>query len=215
MAERNDRSTGERMPQSNVEDLVRRAQSGSSAAFGELVERFESSLYNFILRRVASPEDAEEVTQDAFLRAWRKLDGYDPRWSFATWLFTIARHLAATRRRVASTKPAIAESSDGTVDDLAAREHTRDDLDRGDERGGAWSIADRVLGVDQRSALWLRYAEDLTVGEIAEVLGRSTVSVRVLLFRARATLARSLASGEREPRTTPTRNGSRLRKVGT
>src|SRR5260221_35626 len=86
-----------------AEDLVRRARTGSSAAFGELVARYESALFNFLLRRTSSAEDAEEIAQDAFVRAWQKIDSYDARWKFSTWLFTLARRLAATRMR--STAP--------------------------------------------------------------------------------------------------------------
>jgi RNA polymerase sigma-70 factor (ECF subfamily) len=226
--DRSARSNAETRTDTNVKDLVRSAQSGSSAAYGELVARFESPLFNFVLRRTASAEDAEEVTQDAFVRAWQKIDGYDPRWSFATWLFTIARHLAATRRRDAASKSGVPTANNGAtdtaIDELPMRDEGRDEsrdgpydeAGRANERGSVWSIADRVLGPDQRSALWLRYAEDLSVGEIATVLGRSSVSVRVLLHRARATLGRALAPDVRGSIAAPSsRSAAELRKVGT
>jgi RNA polymerase sigma-70 factor (ECF subfamily) len=197
---------------SNVEDLVRRAQTGSSAAFGELVARYESPLFNFLLRRMASAEDAEEIAQDAFVRAWQKLDTYDPRWSFSTWLFTLARRLAATRTR--STRPS--PKGHDALDGLSVHADPGRALTETEERANLWSIADRVLESDQRSALWLRYAEDLSVAEIAEVLGRSSVSVRVLLFRARGKLAQFLAPSPLEPRpATPLSERTQLRKVGT
>jgi RNA polymerase sigma-70 factor (ECF subfamily) len=197
---------------SNVEDLVRRAQTGSSAAFGELVARFESSLFNFLLRRTASAEDAEEIAQDAFVRAWQRIDAYDARWSFATWLFTLARRLAATRRR--STRPAA--KGHEALDEVPVHADPGHDLTRTEERESLWSLADRVLDGDQRSALWLRYAEDLSVAEIAEVLGRSSVSVRVLLFRARERLASRLAPDTGSTRASSSPAGAaHLRKVGT
>ena len=61
-----------------------------------------------------------------------------------------------------------------------------------EERSRVWELAERVLTEDQRSALWLRYAEDLSVQEIAEVLGRRATTVRVLMFRARQKLAEHL-----------------------
>ncbi len=171
-----------------VEDLVRRARAGSSAAFGELVDRFESPLFNFLLRRAASAEDAEELAQDTFVRAWKRLDRYDARWSFATWLYALARRLSATRSR---SRPLAIEGGDALGEVLVQADPGRD-LARTEERASLWSIADRVLEDDPRSALWLRYAEDLTIGEIAKVLGRSQVSVRVMLFRARAKLGKEL-----------------------
>lgn len=173
-----------------VEELVRRAQAGSSAAFGELVDRFESPLYNFLVRRAPSAEDAEEIAQDAFVRAWRRIDLYDARWSFSTWLFTLARRLAATRTRTVAPRLSGAE----TLEDVRVHADPARELAREEDRMSLWAIADRVLEEDPRSALWLRYAEDLSIPEIAAVLGRSSVSVRVMLFRARARLAEHLAT---------------------
>ena len=75
-----------------------------------------------------------------------------------------------------------------------------------DEGRQLWALADRCLSEDQRSALWLRYAEDLGYGEIGKILGRPAVTVRVLLFRAREILGRQLASGDLE---NPPEPGSR------
>lgn len=175
----------------DLESLVRRAKAGSTAAFGDLVVRYELPLYNFLLRRTASAEDAEDVAQEAFVRAWQRIDSFDPRWRFSTWLFTLARRLAATRGRSAgsSIPPAGAREE---LDGVAVQADPGGELARSEERSTLWSIADRVLESEARSALWLRYAEDLTVAEIGKVLGRSSVSVRVMLFRARAKLGKYL-----------------------
>jgi RNA polymerase sigma-70 factor (ECF subfamily) len=198
-----------------VRELVRRAQTGSAEAFEALVTRYESPLYNFLLRRAASAEDAEEIAQDAFVRAWRKIASYDARWSFSTWLFTLARRLAATRER--SRRPRrFANDSHDALDGVPVHADPGSALSASEESASLWSIADRVLDGDQRAALWLRYAEDLSVKEIAEVLGRSAVSVRVMLFRARARLAQHLEpSREHERARTSGVEASRLRKVGT
>lgn len=183
-----DRETRSSSGGSSVEDLVRRARAGSSAAFGELVDRFESPVFNFLLRRAASAEDAEELAQDTFVRAWRRLDRYDGRWSFATWLYALARRLSATRNR--SSRPEV-EGGDALVEVPVQADPGRD-LARTEERANLWALADHLLEDDPRSALWLRYAEDLSIQEIARVLGRSPVSVRVMLFRARAKLGKAL-----------------------
>jgi RNA polymerase sigma-70 factor (ECF subfamily) len=200
----------ERPEGENVESLVRRAQAGSAEAFGELVARYESPLYNFLLRRTSSAEDAEDVAQEAFVRAWRKIDSYDPRWSFSTWLFTLARRLAASRGRAArsSLPPA---NDPGALDGVAVQADPGGELVRTEERSTLWTIADRVLESEARSALWLRYAEDLTVSEVAEVLGRSSVSVRVMLFRARAKLGKHLEPRRLEPLRAGT---TAMRRVG-
>ena len=180
-------------PDASVEDLVRRARAGSPVAFGEIVARFESPVFNFLLRRGASAEDAEELAQDTFVRAWRRLDLYDARWSFATWLFALARRLSATRSR----RRAPASEGSEALGSVSVHADPGRELARTEERASLWSIAERVLEDDPRSALWLRYAEDLSIEEIARVLGRSQVSVRVMLFRARAKLGKALEPARR------------------
>ena len=175
-----------------AEELARRARGGGVESFGELVTRFERPLHAFLRLRTAAPEDAEELAQDTFLRAWEKLDRFDPRYRFSTWLFTLARRLAATRYR--RRRPTLASE-----ETLAGLGHERDPatiLGESDARENLWRVAERVLPGEQVDALWMRYAEDFSAAEIGAVLGRPEATVRVHLFRARKTLARHL---ERPP----------------
>jgi RNA polymerase sigma-70 factor (ECF subfamily) len=172
----------------SAEELALAARSGERGAFEALVERFEAPLFRFLLVRTGRAADAEDLTQEAFLRAWQKIESYDPRWRFSTWLFTLAKRMAVSRAR--------ARRPEATGTDALA--HAAVDQDPADHAAGAeerenlWALAERVLGVEQRSALWLRYVEELPMDEIARVLNRPRVSVRVLLFRARSRLARHL-----------------------
>ena len=84
------------LSQEPIPHLVSRAQHGSLPCFAELVKRFEGRLFNFLVRRTVTTHDAEDLVQDAFVRAWQRIDQYDPRWQFSTWLFTIANRLAIT-----------------------------------------------------------------------------------------------------------------------
>lgn len=169
------------------EELAVLAQRDHLAAFAELVTRFESRLFNFLLRRTGSAAAAEDIAQDAFVRAWERIGSYDPTWRFSTWIFTIASRMAVTaHRRRRPTGPVEAAERVGRTDpDAAHAEHVA--------KAGArlWSLAERVLGDEQHTALWLRYAEDMTIGEIAQVTGRTQVGVRVTLFRARQRLAQA------------------------
>jgi RNA polymerase sigma-70 factor (ECF subfamily) len=167
------------------EELAARARDGDKDSYSLLVTRYANRLFNFLRRRAPSEADAEDLTQDTFVRAWVKIGTYKPGMRFSTWLYTIGTHLAATRARakrlpIAGTiviePPCKNVATDG-VNELAAR---------------VWSAADELLPLEQRSAVWLRYAEDLGVPEIARVLGKSRVNVRVMLFRARRTLAAEL-----------------------
>jgi RNA polymerase sigma-70 factor (ECF subfamily) len=184
-------------------EVVERAQAGSMECFIELVDRFERRLFNFLLRRVGSTHDAEELTQETFVKAWQHLDRYQPRWQFSTWLFTIGgraaiSHLRRTQRRseapLAADPPA---SSAAGAGDPAGRVVEREECRR------LWDLADEVLSETQRSALWLRYAEELPVSEIARILAKTPVGIRVILFRARQALAAHATSAR--PRAKPDR----------
>jgi len=173
----------------SAEQLAHAAQAGSTDAFAGLVQRFERSLFNFLNMRVGNPDDAEELTQETFLRAWQRIDRYDSRWMFSTWLFTLGKRLAASRFRKLSVRTA----SDDTLPEICSGEDPHGAAARSEQRINLWALASRVLSADQRSALWLRYAEELSMQEIARILAKRETTVRVLLFRAREKLAPCLA----------------------
>ena len=177
----------------NAEELARAAQSGSVGAFEELVERFEGPLYAFLSVRCERPQDAEDLTQETLVRAWDKLALYDPSYRFSTWLFTLARNLSVSHMRRSGRRPDTAELAD---------DHGEDDdpsqpMGRVEESRNLWALAQRVLGEDQLEALWLRYGEEHSITDIAEILKRKPENVSLLLFRAREKLARH--AGKDEP----------------
>ena len=181
------------LSQQSPEELAVRAQAGNGAAmscFGELVVRFETRLFNFLLRRTRCRSDAEELTQEAFARAWERITSYDPSWKFSTWLYTIASRLAVSKHRKLSREQ-VWESFDRPAVAGPDKLEAADDRRLGRK---LWALAERTLSPDQQTALWLRYAEDMSIGEIAKVTGKSQVGVRVSLFRARQTLARGAGS---------------------
>jgi RNA polymerase sigma-70 factor (ECF subfamily) len=175
------------------EELARLAQSGSLPAFEELVTRHEAALFNFLWVRTGNAAEAEELAQEAFLRAWQRLGSYDARWRFSTWLYTLARRLAVSAARARGREPRRADP-DGELGSAAPADDPCEQAAARDEQRALWELAARVLRTEERSALWLRYGEDLAMDEIGRVLGRPAVSVRVLLFRARARLAAALGA---------------------
>ena len=150
--------------------------------------RLQRPLFRFLLLHTGSTADAEELTQETFLRAWQSLARYDDRWRFTTWLYTIARRLAASHYRIQSrqqTVPVPDDLDSGMLDPSRA-------IASAEQRHNLWDLASRVLSQDQRAALWLRYAEDMEPQDIARVMGKGAGQLRVTLFRARRTLARHL-----------------------
>ncbi len=161
-------------------------------SFEELLRRFQVPLLHF-LRHVGPEADAEDVLQETFLRAYSRLDRYRPQWRFSTWLFTIARRTSINyhRRPLPAADDALmrrAVSPAAGPEQLAVAAESRRYL---------WSAARRILGADERTALWLHYVEAMPVGEIAAVLGRSSVAVKTMMFRARKKLLPLV--GELEP----------------
>src|SRR6185295_3871116 len=166
----------------SAEELAVRARDGSRVSFDELVVRYRPRLVAFLARRLASATDAEDVAQETFLRAYDHLDRYDPARPFATWLFAIGKNVAANHAIARTRRDAREQDSrpvDGAVDGAAAQS----DL---------WQRAAKALSPDAYRMLWLRYAQGLTVREIAAALGRSSVAVKVMLFRARRRLLQEI-----------------------
>ena len=188
-----DRSSAHQLSARTAEELAGRAQAGSLPCFVELVGRFEGRVFNFLLRRVRLAADAEDLTQETFLRAWQNIGRYRSKFRFSTWLFTIASRLAVDHHR---SKRRDWTGVSAEIQEARAHRETPP-ADAHQDDGGLWGLAATLLTSEQHSALWLRYAEDLTPKEIARVLGRTQIAVRVMLFRARETLAAHI--GEKYP----------------
>jgi RNA polymerase sigma-70 factor (ECF subfamily) len=174
-------------------ELARQSQAGSLAAFEELVYRHEHRVYAFVAQFCRNTADARELTQDTFAKAAQSMRLFDARREFAPWLLTIARHKWIDRQRAAppsADAPMPEMVDENTPSELLAQREDRQDL---------WRVARRCLSANQFQALWLRYAEDMDVAQIAGVLGKSRVHVKVILFRARQILGRQLQSDRMQP----------------
>ena len=173
-------------------ELAARTAAGSVECFAELVNRHGGRLLGFLTRRSGETETAEDLTQETFVRAFERIESYDPRWAFTTWLFTIGSRLAISKSR--KKRPGQLDRLDhipSTGDEPSAILAEREDAD------GLWSLAERELTDDQFTAIWLFYVESMSVREISHVMGRTKTSIKVILFRARARLARALSASDK------------------
>jgi len=169
------------------EELARMTQAGSLESFEELVRRYESRVFGFLVRFRLGHADAGVVVQDTFVRAFQAIDRFNLQHKFAPWLFTIARHKAIDHLRARRPPPDAAPLPEPhDLNDPAAL------LTRTEERQALWQLAERLLPEPQFQALWLRYVVDLDIAGIAEVVGRTQTGVKVLLFRARRSLGEEL-----------------------
>jgi RNA polymerase sigma-70 factor (ECF subfamily) len=180
----NQASVGTILRDLDSEELAWRAKQGCQASFTELVHRYAPRLQVFLRRKTRQSHEVEDLVQDTFIKAYLNLGRYDDSWKFSTWLFTIARRLAASRHRRREPRSAVLDLPLWACDDQA--------IDRREEQDSLWAkVAE--LPDSQRQALWLKYAEDMPVKEIAKAIGKSQVCVKVLLYRARVSLAKRLA----------------------
>jgi RNA polymerase sigma-70 factor (ECF subfamily) len=164
--------------------LARQVQQGCQDSFTELVERYGNRLLQFLRNRTGTVQDAEDLMQDTFVKAYQNIHRYRDSCRFSTWLFTIAKRLSISRHRsrrylrpAGKLESEVAESVDA---------HAQEQIGR-----GLWATA-RSLAENQYQALWLKYAEDMSIKEIAAVTGKTQVNVKVLLYRARTNLAKKL-----------------------
>lgn len=163
----------------NETALIAAAKRGSVAAFTELVAAYRVGLLRFLVGRTASFADAEDALQDTLINAFRYLKSYDPRWRFSTWLYRIAINNAASMR-VTETEAVdnLCDTACGPLEQCIAAS----------ERENLWISARRSFNDEVYTAMWLRYAEDMSVNDIAAVLGRSVSWTKVNLLRARQQL---------------------------
>lgn len=186
-------------PRSSDETLAAAAQCGCGDSWSLLTQRYHDRLIHFLWHRTAQPADAEDLAQETLLRAWDRLDQFTPNRRFAAWLFTIAARIAIDHHRRQAARPTVPLS-----EQVGLKRGPDEQLSRLEQRDNLWALAARVLTADQYEATWLRYGEDLEPREIAEVMNRPGVSVRVLLLRSRKRLEAALKETDRIDLPTPT-----------
>ena len=174
-------------------ELVADALAGSQDAFRQLVERFQRPVFGLVARMVQDPGIAEDLSQEVFVKAFRRLDSYDPGRKFSSWLFKIAHNTTIDhlRRGGVETVPLEVEEEQGgsllavladPIESPAAAAE-RHDLARALERGIA------CLRPEYREAVILFYLEGASYQEICDATGLPLGTVKTNLHRARKELA--------------------------
>ncbi len=168
----------------SIDELARRARDGDTESLEALAARIREPLRAFLVPRLPSPEDAEDVAQETLVRAFSRLEQYDPGRSFKTWLFTIGKRLAVNRIVSEERRDAREAQADEPAYQPAATNDSDSDI---------WARAKQVLSDESYRAVWLRYHEDASVKDVARELGRTVVSTKVMLFRARKRLMQEMS----------------------
>lgn len=169
-------------------ELAARAQAGDRQAFSLLVRSHQDRVFSFILRMHGGRDEAMDLTQETFLKAFLALPGWRPEARFGTWLFQIARNatLDVLRRRQRIEFVSLDESSpDGDAIDPRDGARLPEDQLADRQRIGLLERALRALPIEQREILLLREQEGMSYAEIAATLGIEAGTVKSRLARAR------------------------------
>lgn len=180
--------------------LMLRVRDDDPTAFAEIVELYHHRLLMVMHHLVGNQEEAEDLSQEVFLRVYRGRKKYHPRAKFSTWLFTIANNLALNALRSRQRKPIVPlevrdsgplgpRPAERLVQD---REHQPAQRMQQQELAGIVQKAIEQLNERQRMAVVLNKFEDMNYAEIAEVMGLTTKAVKSLLSRARENLRETL-----------------------
>ena len=168
-------------------------------ALTQLIQKYLKAVYNFLLRSGCRPSEAEDLVQDAFVKAWLKLKTYDQTKSFKTWLFTIAKNtfLDTFKKKRPLLFSDMEEGEDGTrfVDDIADDAVLPDQLMQSAETAKILEQALDALSSKNRMVMQLHYAEGLTLAEAAEVLGEPVDTVKSRHRRALMKIREQLERG--------------------
>jgi RNA polymerase sigma-70 factor, ECF subfamily len=178
------------------EDLVAVFQSGDFSAFDELVRRWEGKIQGAVYRIMGSEEDARDLSQEAFLRAFRNLGRFKGEARFSSWLYQIALNLCRDRMRRKKGKSwvswdELAERGEGPVQSQGP---SAVELVEASDRARWIAAAVASLSDDQREVVVLKEYQGLTFQEIADTLGIPASTVKTRLYRALSELRTRLAS---------------------
>jgi RNA polymerase sigma-70 factor (ECF subfamily) len=185
--------------ETDIPQIIEKAREGNQKAFSQLLDRFWPEVYGFQLKRTQNENDAEDITIQTFARAFDKIDTYDPRFGFNTWLITISKnlHVDLLRRRrrnvLQQTENAAGEAMREVMDDAPSAE------DRLITEQNLKTLLHylKSLKPPYRDVIELRYFRELSYAEIARELNEPVGNVKVKLLRAKKLLA-SLIDGGRK-----------------
>jgi len=178
--------------QADEKALIRAAQEGDQDAFGQLVRAYDKSVLRLALNLLRSPEDAQDVYQEAFLRVYRNLNSFRFDCSFHTWLYRIVTNLCLDhmrKRKVRREESSQVEGLDGPVDRMDSFQESRADGDpqrslfSGELRQGI-NKALSELTARERMVFELRHYQGMKLRDIGEALGTTEEAAKNCLFRA-------------------------------
>ena len=163
---------------------IRQVLAGNSNAFGNIVDKHKDKAYNLAFRICGNREDAEEIAQDSFLKAYRALKGFKMESSFATWLYRIVYNTAISLVRTKKNGVLSLDDFPADATDFIGSNVNEEEAER-EYRSSLVSFALQKITDEERGLISLYYYDGKSNDEISDVTGISKSNIKVKLFRAR------------------------------
>lgn len=175
------------------DELLAEKARDDEGAYARIIERYEKKLFRYILRiGVFTKEDAEEILQETFVKAYENIEDFDPMLKFSSWIYRIAHNEAVSRiRHDAARKILSQEEFDEIAEKIADETHSEEYLDKTIAADEIRRIID-TLDQKYRDVLVLRFLEDKDYGEISDILKKPPGTVATLLNRAKDKLKKEV-----------------------
>lgn len=177
-------------PPSAEDLLLRQAGQGQQQALAQVVRRYQPMAYTVALRVVGNPQDAEEVVQDAFLKAFAALAQFQRAAKFSTWLYRIVYNTAVTKKRSQSLLSELPTTIE-TADVHSAAAEGWEAVRQADQKKYI-ALALASLPPDDALVLTLHYLGEQSIAEICTILGKKTSAIKMQLLRSRKQLEQAL-----------------------
>jgi RNA polymerase sigma-70 factor (ECF subfamily) len=170
---------------------------GNSNVFSYLVDRHKNRAYNLAFRICGNHEEAEELTQDSFLKAYRSLKSFKMKSSFATWLYRIVYNTTISHVRVKNKGLLSLEDFPADATDFIGTSTSEEEADK-EYRTSLVNFALQKINEDERALISLYYYEEMSTDEISEVTGITRSNIKVKLFRARQKMQEIIEKAEKK-----------------
>ncbi|MFN8509608.1 MAG: RNA polymerase sigma factor [Deinococcaceae bacterium] len=177
----------------NQPDVLQRLKSGEEEAWYELISAFQDRILNYLFRLEGNYEDALDLTQDVFFRAWKGIQTFREGEPFLPWLYTIARNTQIEKhRRKHHPQFSIDEAEENTGFEVTS--HYTSPLERTEGQQEVDRVQDALLTLflEYREAVVLRFVQELSYEEIAQIQGIAVGTAKSRVFRAKEMLAQAL-----------------------
>jgi len=178
-------------------NCIKQVLGGNSEAFSYLLDKYKDRTFNLAFRICTNREEAEEITQDAFLKAYRSLKGFRMKSSFATWLYRIVYNTSVSYVRNRKRTMLSLEDFPADPGDFSGTIFSEEESER-EYRNALINFALQKINEEERGLISLFYYEEMSTEEISECTGMSRQNIKVKLFRARQKMLEILKKAEKK-----------------